>query len=44
VAAHPWVKPWLLTHSWRYSAAVAYRISARGADWSAWTTASPCGL
>lgn len=42
--AHPWAKPWLLRHSWGYSAAVAYRISAAGSDWSAWTTASSCGL
>ena len=42
--AHPWVHPWLLTHSWRYSARVAYRISRHGTDWQPWTTASRCGL
>jgi hypothetical protein len=42
--AHPWVNRWLLTHSWWYSARVAYRISAGGADWSAWTTHRLCGL
>ena len=44
VTAHPWVKPWLLTHSWIYSAKVAYRISHGGTDWSAWPTASLCGV
>jgi hypothetical protein len=43
VAAHPWVRPWLLTHSWLYSARVAYRISDGGRDWSAWTTHTLCG-
>lgn len=42
VDAHPWVKPWLLTHSWLYSARAARRISDDGRDWSAWTTASLC--
>ena len=32
VAAHPWASPYLLTHSWRYSARVAYRISNGGRD------------
>ena len=43
VPAHPWVHPWLLTHSWRYSARVAYRISDGGRNWTAWTTAYHCG-
>ena len=44
IVAHPWANPWRLTHSWLYSARVAYRISSGGRDWSAWTTASLCGL
>jgi len=44
VVAHPWADSWRLTHSWRYSARVAYRISDGGRNWSAWTTASLCGL
>lgn len=44
VTAHPWVNPWKLTHSWIYSAKVAYRISSGGTDWSAWTTHGLCGV
>jgi hypothetical protein len=44
VTAHPWANPYRLTHSWRYSARVAYRISAGGRDWSAWTTHGLCGV
>ena len=37
VVAHPWVRPWMLTHSWAYAARVAYRLSAGGTDWyTAW--------
>ena len=42
VIAHPWANRYRLTHSWRYSARVAYRISSGGRDWSAWTTAGAC--
>ena len=42
VDAHPWVNASRLTSSWRYSAKVAYRISAGGTDWAAWSTASLC--
>lgn len=41
--AHPWVNPWLLTHSWRYSARAAWRISEGGRSWGAWTTHNLCG-
>jgi hypothetical protein len=44
VTAHPWVKPWLLTHSWLYSARIAYRISRGGTDWRPWTTHGLCGV
>ena len=44
VTAHPWVSPWRLTHSWLYSARVAYSISGGGRDWSAWTTHALCGV
>ena len=44
VTAHPWVNPWKLTHSWIYSAKVAYRISHGGTYWSAWTTHQLCGV
>jgi hypothetical protein len=44
VTAHPWADAYRLTHSWLYSARAAYRISRGGRDWSAWTTASLCGL
>ena len=44
VVAHPWVTSQRLTSSWIYSAKVAYRISAGGRDWSAWTTHSLCGV
>ncbi len=44
VTAHPWVNAARLTRSWRYSARVAYRISAGGRDWSAWTTHTLCGV
>src|SRR5690348_3427746 len=44
VSAHPWANPWLLTHSWRYSARVAYRISDGGRNWSPWTTHALCGV
>lgn len=44
VTAHPWANGWKLTHSWRYSAKVAYRISVGGRDWSPWTTHSLCGV
>jgi len=44
VTAHPWASPYLLTHSWRYSARVAYRISNGGRDWLAWTTHRLCGV
>jgi len=43
VQAHPWADPYRLTHSWLYSARAASRISAHGADWSAWTTHRLCG-
>ena len=42
VQAHPWVNSVRLRRSWLYSARVAYRISAHGTDWSAWTTAGLC--
>lgn len=44
VTAHPWANGWKLTHSWRYSAIAASRISKHGTDWSAWTTHSLCGV
>jgi len=44
VAAHPWADPWRLTHSWRYSARAAFRISDGGRNWQAWTTHSLCGV
>ena len=44
VAAHPWASPWLLTHSWWYSARAAYRISDGGRNWQPWTTAYLCGV
>lgn len=42
--AHPWVRSWWLTHSWLYSARVAFRISHGGRDWSAWSTHGLCGV
>ena len=42
--AHPWTNGYLLTHSWRYSARVAYRISHHGTNWTPWTTHRLCGV
>jgi hypothetical protein len=42
VTAHPWSNASRLTRSWRYSAKVAYKISDRGRNWSAWSTANLC--
>lgn len=42
IAAHPWANPYRLTHSWLYSARVAYHLSRGGRDWSPWTTAGSC--
>ena len=44
VAAHPWASSYWLTHSWLYSARIAYRISRHGYDWSPWTTHDLCGV
>lgn len=41
---HPWANPYKLTHSWRYGARAAYRISGGGRDWSAWPTHALCGV
>jgi hypothetical protein len=42
VTAHPWVNPRRVVTDWWYSARVAYRISAGGRDWSAWSTIDGC--
>jgi hypothetical protein len=42
VTAHPWVNPRRVVTDWWYSARVAYRISAGGRDWSAWSTSRMC--
>jgi hypothetical protein len=41
---HPWANGYRLTHSWLYSARVAYRISRRGTSWGPWSTHSLCGV
>jgi hypothetical protein len=42
VAAWPWANPWKLTHSWRYSAKAAWRVSAHGTNFHPWTP--DCGI
>lgn len=44
VYAHPWVDSRRVVSDWLYSARVAYRISAGGTDWSAWSTHGDCGV
>ena len=39
---HPWVNRWKMTRSWRYAAAVTYRLSQHGTDFSAWR--GDCGI
>ena len=42
--AHPGVRAGRLTHSWLYSARVAYAVSSHGTDWTPWTTHGACGV
>jgi hypothetical protein len=34
--AHSWVRPWLIRHSWRYAAAVSWRLSGHGTNFQPW--------
>lgn len=44
VPSHAWASPWLLTHSWLYSARAAWRVSGHGSYWQPFEPdAANCG-
>ena len=42
LTAHPWVNGWRIRRSWRYAAAVSWRISDHGTYFAPWSP--DCGI